>query len=337
MRFLLSALLAAGLLVTTPAARSQLVPGSVDAHWDEGAQDCTAKPHPPIQVHPYNDHTYILRENLCATFEAPFMYLLVGSGKALLIDTGDVADPKLMPLAQTVMDLLPGHGASKIPLIVVHTHGHLDHRAGDPQFENLPDTTVIHADLDHVRKYFNFTDWPNSVAQIDLGDRTIDILPVPGHYPSHLAFYDRNTGLFFSGDFLLPGRLLIDNTAEDQASAKRAVDFVKNRPISYVLGGHIEMNLAGETFPFGSTYHPNERPLQMTKADLLALPAVLDGFNGLYAEHDGFTIINQPHELMALGLVAFLALVAVVTLVVWLVRHWRRRRRRRALVATLVL
>ncbi|MBD8874081.1 MBL fold metallo-hydrolase [Rhodanobacter sp. DHB23] len=204
MKFLLGVLLAAGLSTLAPSARSQLVPGSVDMHWDEGADDCAAKPHPPIQVHAYNERTYILRENLCATFEAPFMYLLVGSGRALLIDTGDVADPARMPLAQTVMGLLPGEGASKMPLIVVHTHGHLDHRAGDPQFERLPGVTVVPADLGHVRSYFHFTDWPNGLARIDLGGRTVDVLPVPGHYPSHIAFYDRNTGLFFSGDFSCP-------------------------------------------------------------------------------------------------------------------------------------
>src|SRR5438477_10854010 len=33
--------------------------------------------------------------------EANFLYLLVGSQKALLIDTGAVADPAKMPLAQT--------------------------------------------------------------------------------------------------------------------------------------------------------------------------------------------------------------------------------------------
>ncbi|MFK2931230.1 MBL fold metallo-hydrolase [Dyella agri] len=289
------------------------------------------KPHPPLEVHAYNDHTYILRENLCATFEAPFMYLLVGSSKALLIDTGDVADPKRMPLAQTVMRLLPGEGASKMPLIVVHTHGHLDHRAGDPQFEHLPGATVVYADLDHVRSYFHFADWPNGLAQVDLGGRIIDVLPVPGHYPSHIAFYDRTTGLFFSGDFFLPGRLLIDDTAEDQASAKRVVDFVANRPVSQVLGGHVEMDRAGNTFPFGSTYHPGERALPMSKADLLRLPAILDGFNGLYAEHDGFTIIHQPHEMMALGVAALVILVLAIALVVWLVRRWKRARRRRAL------
>ncbi|MBD8874080.1 hypothetical protein [Rhodanobacter sp. DHB23] len=126
---------------------------------------------------------------------------------------------------------------------------------------------------------------------------------------------------------------MIDDTAEAQASAKRAVDFVGNRPVSHVLGGHVEMDRAGNTFPFGSTHHPDERALPMTKADLLRLPAILDGFNGLYAEHDGFTIIHQPHELMVLGLVALLILVLAVALVRWVVRRWRSLRRRRALAA----
>jgi hypothetical protein len=38
-----------------------------------------------------------------ASFEANFIYLLIGSNKALLIDTGAVADPKAMPLAKTIL------------------------------------------------------------------------------------------------------------------------------------------------------------------------------------------------------------------------------------------
>ena len=45
------------------------------------------------------------------------MYVLLGSTKALLIDTGDVADPNQMPLAKTVMHLLPEDGAGKHVLI----------------------------------------------------------------------------------------------------------------------------------------------------------------------------------------------------------------------------
>jgi hydroxyacylglutathione hydrolase len=334
MKPLLATMLAVGLLITSGSAWPQLVPGSMDVHWNEGAEDCAARPQPAIQVHRYNDQTFILRENPCATFEAPFMYLLVGSTKALLIDTGDVADPKQMPLAQTVMDLLPGIGPSKMPLIVVHTHGHLDHRAGDPQFQHLPNAQVIPADLDHVRKYFGFADWPNGLAQADLGDRTVDVIPTPGHYPSHISFYDRNTGLFFSGDFLLPGRLLIDDVNQDKASAKRVADFVRDRPISHVLGGHIEMNLDGETFPWGSNYHPRERPLQMTKDDLLRLPVILSGFHFLYAERDGFTIIDQPQEMWVLGLVVIIVLVALGTLLRWYLRRRKNARKQTAFVQT---
>src|SRR5579864_7657393 len=119
------------LLAASSSAQSQLAPGSMDFHWSEGAKDCKSTPQAPIEVHAYNPQTFILRENLCATFEAPFMYLLIGSTKALLIDTGDIADPNVVPLADTVMRLLPGEGPTKLPLLVVHTHRHLDHRAGD--------------------------------------------------------------------------------------------------------------------------------------------------------------------------------------------------------------
>src|SRR5213592_3906782 len=75
-------------------AHSQLVPGTMDVHWNEGSEDCVRNPQPPIQVHRYNAQTFILRENLCATYEAPFIYLLIGKSKALLIDTGAVTDAK---------------------------------------------------------------------------------------------------------------------------------------------------------------------------------------------------------------------------------------------------
>lgn len=44
---------------------------------------------------------------------------------------------------------------------------------------------------------------------------------MPGYNETEVSFYDRNTGLFFSGDFLLPGRLLIEDAKADLASAKK--------------------------------------------------------------------------------------------------------------------
>jgi hydroxyacylglutathione hydrolase len=324
------ALLAVELLLLTPAARSQLLPGSLDVHWSEGAADCGRSTSPPLQVHPYNVRTFILRENLCVTFEAPFMYLLLGSKRALLIDSGDVAEPTRVPLANTVLNLLPGDGARKLPLLVVHTHRHLDHRAGDEQFSQLPNVQVVGFDIDSVRRYYNFAGWPNGLARIDLGDRTVDVIPTPGHNETEVSFYDRGTGLFFSGDFLMPARLLIDDTNADLASAKRVADFVRDRPIAYVLGGHIEMDADGNTFAWESQYHPHEHVLQMTKADLLALPAAVSNFNGFYTRSGKFLMMNSIRILVAEAVLALSLLAALVVMVF----RYVRRRRRRSLIAS---
>ena len=314
-------------LLLTPilAVSADLLPGSMPVQWDVGAETCPARQTDPIQVHHYNLRTIILREKLCSTWEAPFMYLLIGSKRALLIDTGAVADPNLMPLETLVMSLLPGESAAKLPLLVVHSHGHLDHRAGDPQFEGLGGVQLVPSDLDHVRKYFGFADWPNGDAQIDLGDRIIDVLPAPGHHPAQLVYYDHNTGLVFSGDFLLPGRLLVDDWSAYQASARRVVEFLKDRPVSFVLGGHVEKNRLGELLPWQSTYHPDERALQLTKADVAALPAALSKFNGFYRKTGPFVIENGLRILIA---AAVAALLVLTLLSIGIYRFIRRRRNR---------
>ena len=120
------------------SAWSEPVPGSLPAQWNVGAENCAASPQPPLQVHAYEPQTFILRQSPCVNPEANFLYLLIGSQKALLIDTGAVADPKKMPLAQTVLSLLPSRNGVRLPLIVLHSHQHRDHYAGDGQFASLP-------------------------------------------------------------------------------------------------------------------------------------------------------------------------------------------------------
>ena len=306
-------------------ASSQIVPGSMDVRWHEGAQDCTATPEEPLQVHAYNAQTYILRQSLCASFEGNFLYLLVGSDKALLIDTGAIAEPQKMPLAKTIVELLPDKDHKKLPLLVAHTHRHSDHRAGDPQFASLPSVQTVPIDLDGVRAFFGFTNWPNGVAHLDLGGRTVDVIPTPGHNQTHLAFYDDSTGILFSGDFLMPGRLLIEDAAAYHESALRVVDFLKTRALTHILGGHIELNTAGRAYRFGSHYHPNEHRLDLAREDLTALPAAFKRFNGFYARYPNYILTNPIHNLVALAILA----VAVLILIVWGVSQLLRRRRRR--------
>ncbi|MGI8956848.1 MAG: MBL fold metallo-hydrolase [Chthoniobacterales bacterium] len=312
-----------GLLLSHTPASAQIVPGSMDVHWQPGAKDCSATPEKPLQIHAYNSQTFILRQSLCADLEGNLIYLLFGSERALLIDTGAVADPQKMPLARQVLELIPAKGNGKLPLLVVHTHSHLDHRAGDPQFQSLPGVEVVPPEENAMRQRLRFTDWPNDVVQLNLGDRTVDVIPTPGHHPSHIALYDRQTGLLFSGDFLLPGRLVINDLAADRKSARRVVEFFLTRPLTHILGAHIELDAEGNAYGMGSHYHPNEHRLELSKQDLFALPTALDHFNGFYAKYPAYILSNPIHNLAAIGV----ATLALIVLLVWVVRKWRQRRR----------
>lgn len=311
------------LLIATASVHADAPP--LDARWDPGAADCAAAKHPPLETYRYDARTWIIREDLCSTWEAPFMYLLVGDQRALLIDTGDVADPKLMPLADTVLGLLSRGGAGHLPLVVVHTHTHLDHRAGDPQFQGLTGVQVVPAQLGPIQQFFGFAHWPDTAAQLDLGGRVLDVIPAPGHNPAHVVYYDRDTGLLLSGDFLLPGRLLVSDLDAYQASARRVAAFLKDRTVNYVLGGHVEKDRDGRLFDWQSTYHPDEHALQLPKSDVMALPAALAAFNGLESDEGGFTIINSIHELELLAAAAVLLLTALG----YGIYRWLRRRRRK--------
>jgi glyoxylase-like metal-dependent hydrolase (beta-lactamase superfamily II) len=299
------------------------VPGSLPAQWNIGAEDCAASPQAPLQVYTYEPQTFIFRQSPCADPEANFLYLLVGSQRALLIDTGAVADPAKMPLAKTVLSLLPLKDDVHLPLLIVHTHRHRDHYAGDGQFASGPDVQIVAPDLDAVRAFFHFDRWPEGIAHLDLGGRVVDVIPTPGHEEAHIAFYDERTALFFSGDLLLPGRLTIEDTAADRKSVARVIEFLAARPVAHILGGHIERDLGGRSYAEGSTYHPNERALELSRQDLLTLPSALATFNGFFASHENYSITHPMHNLLVL----LFATVALLSIVVFALRRWWKHRR----------
>lgn len=251
-------------------------PGVFPAAWIKGGSDCPNEP--KIQVHAYNEDFYILRQSLCTNYEAPFLYLLFGDDEVLLMDSG----AGNIPLANTVYgiinDWLVAHGKTSIHLTVSHLHGHGDHVAGDSQFAGQPNTTVVGTSQNSVKNFFGITSWPTQIVTRDLGNRILDIIPIPGHHSAHIAIYDRETGVLFTGDSLYPGRLYVFGAISQgnwpiyQASMQRLVDFTADKPLCWVLGTHIEMSQTpGVDFPIGSTSHYNERELQLTRDHLLEL------------------------------------------------------------------
>jgi glyoxylase-like metal-dependent hydrolase (beta-lactamase superfamily II) len=230
--------------------------------WDDG----TTATSPEHQVHWYDDRTAIIRQALRTNFEGPFIYLLLGTEKALLLDTGTGhAD-----LRAVVDELLAGR---ELELVVAHTHSHGDHIGGDGQFDRVVGTST-----DEVAAYFGIAPWPEQAVQFDLGDRVLDVLAIPGHHTTDLAFYDRTTRLLLTGDSLYPGRLYVTDWAAYRASVARLAAFVAaGNPVELVLGAHIEMtDQPGVDFAMGADRHPGEHELPLQPAVLAELAEVLD-------------------------------------------------------------
>jgi hydroxyacylglutathione hydrolase len=229
--------------------------------WDDG----TSPTGPDHQVHWYDERTVIIRQALRTNFEGPFCYLLLGTRRALLLDTGTGhAD-----LRGVVDKVLAGHD---LELVVAHTHSHRDHIGGDDQFDQ-----VVGVELDEIAEYFGFTGWPEQTVVLDLGGRVLTVIPIPGHHGTDLAFHDPSTGLLFTGDSLYPGRLYVKDWAAFRASARRLADFVAaGNPVTWVLGAHIELtSRPGVDYPGGADVHPDEHPLQLPPETLAELADAL--------------------------------------------------------------
>jgi hypothetical protein len=65
----------------------QSVARPLGVDWISGSMSAKHNTDPDIQVHWYDEHTVILRQNMAVNFEAPFMFLMFGGVRAVLIDT----------------------------------------------------------------------------------------------------------------------------------------------------------------------------------------------------------------------------------------------------------
>jgi glyoxylase-like metal-dependent hydrolase (beta-lactamase superfamily II) len=274
----------------SPDAPSGLAPGSLAVQWMHGSQNCNQNTDPDVQVLGYNATTFILRQNKCRTFEAPFIYLLIGTQSALLLDTGDTS---ATTLRAAVMPLVGGK-----PLLVAHTHAHNDHTAGDSTFVGQPGVTVVGLDQASVQAAFGIATWPTSAGTLDLGGRVLDVLAIPGHEAHHIAIYDRQTGILLTGDTLYPGLLFISDWTAYRASVARLAAFVAAHPIAHVLGAHVEMTATPKVnYAYGTTYQPNEHVLQLEAGHVAELASALTALGatppGQPVAHDDFVIDPQ--------------------------------------------
>lgn len=273
----------AAAITSLAAAQPPPVPGGFPGRWIYGA-DCSTEP--KMQVHAYNEDTYIIRQSKCESYEAPFMYLLFGQERALLMDTGANPQTPLQPQVEEIIrDWLRRNQKTTTKLIVQHTHGHFDHVQADGQFPGTPFVVVVVGTGQQVfERAWGFRDYPNDTPTIDLGGRVLDVLGTPGHHPASVSLYDRNTHLLLTGDIVYPGHLFVftpSHWPQFVTSIQKLVDWAATHPVEWVLGCHIEMSAT----PFGSfayttPVHPDEHVLQFHPRILAEILSASLGMGG---------------------------------------------------------
>ena len=284
-------LLIATLLAAAPRLHAQLPEpdggtfrkGTLPATWNTGGPKCMEQPE--WQVHEYNPDFFLLRQSGCTDFEKPFIFLLFGHDRALLLDTGSRNGHLAPTLQRTVHQWLERNHRASIPLTVTHTHSHGDHIAGDADLQALNDPaipiTYVAPTVEATKTLYGIANWPEDIGHLDLGGRTLDLIPIPGHDTVSVALYDRQTAVLLTGDSVYPGRLYIHDLDAFTKSNARLIRFTEGKPVAQVLGNHIEQTTTPFLdYPVGTMYQPNEHELQLSRGTLLEIQAGLEELHG---------------------------------------------------------
>ena len=253
----------------------------LNVHWIHGSESAKHNVDPDIQVHWYDPNTVILRQNMAVNYEAPFLFLIFGQNRALLLDTGATASHSFFPLRATIDRLMLGWLNDRVrdpaayELLILHTHAHDDHLAGDGQFSDRPETVLVPADKGSAWRFLGLSSDADQVT-LDLGDRIIYAFPTPGHDPSAVTFYDSVSEILFTGDTVYRGRLYVDDWSAFARTIDRLIAFSRIHRVSLVLGCHIEMTRTpGVDFPRRTNFQPLEAPLEMVVEHLDAVRAAV--------------------------------------------------------------
>ena len=137
-----------------------------------------------------NDNTWRIEDGMVRFF------LLTGTKEALLIDSG-MNTPDAKEIAESITSL---------PIRHLITHADRDHISGSSAFDPVlmsPNEEVLY------RRHYS-TGIIEAVHQgdvIDLGDRPLEIIDLPGHTYGSIAVLDINNHVLISGDSIQDGRI----------------------------------------------------------------------------------------------------------------------------------
>lgn len=253
-------------------------PGNLRFTWIHGSVSAMANTDVRIQVHRYNEHTYMLRQNPATHWEAPFMYLLMGNERAVLLDTGATEEAEYFPLRGVVDKVLQrwayAQGVDMPELVVMPLGSDQSQNAGMAQFVDRPNTVIVPPDADSRSSVLE-----NGL--LELGGRVLQVLPTPGLDDVAVSLYDAWSELLFTGNAFYPGRLVIRDFNAYRTSLQVLVNLAGSQPVSNIFGGRIEMTEhPGLDYRLRANYRPDERVLQLQAQHLQSALLAVTLING---------------------------------------------------------
>ena len=200
------------------------------------------------EIIPVNDHIWLLDDHHEAT-----CYVVAGNTQAMVIDTS-IGFCNIREIAESLTSL---------PLVLVNTHGHIDHVGGNWSFEaaymNLADLKVAEEDygMPRLRETIRanglvfppFTHVEDGHI-FDLGGLELQVFYLPGHTAGEIALLDRKDRILFSGDGIveqlwlqLPESQPVKTQIEGMERLRRYRD-----SFDTILHGHSDAPMGAELF-----------------------------------------------------------------------------------------
>jgi len=264
-------LILATFVLVAQSGAAEPAPAIDDVRWIHGSVDCSANADPAIQVFRQDEHSYVLRQNKCLSYEAPFIYVLLGDERALVLDTGATEDAESFPIYDTVKSLVGDRD-----LLVLHSHSHRDHYAGDAQFAGKPDVELVAPSSGGLAFFLSSIESEDGTYMIELGNRELTLLRIPGHQEESIALYDARTQWLLTGDTVYPGLIYVKHWDAYLNSISALATFSVSHQVNAVLGAHIEMTgSANQFYPIGTVYQPDEAALPLDPLLLVQLDDAL--------------------------------------------------------------
>lgn len=213
-------------------------------------------------INQVDDNTWILSEY--RHWEETHCYLLCGSRRALLIDTG----LGICNIQEEVCRL------TDKPVTAAATHIHWDHIGGHKYY---PDFYAHRAELSwlqggfplsmeavramvldrcdppedfDIQTYQMFQGMPTRLLEdgdvIDLGGRAVQALHTPGHSPGHLCFWEAERGYLFTGDLVYQDTLLAYYPSTDPQAYLQSLEKIAALPAQRIFPGHHALTIRPE-------------------------------------------------------------------------------------------